>query len=846
MKQVSLRILAVFFISATLLAYELGIMRIFSVGNWSNFGSMVISIGLLGFGAAGTLLTFIHDRIRRHPQRWMEWLSILLLPAMAGAQAAAQYVPFNPVFIVSDPRQVMLLGVFYLLYAIPFFTGAMFIGISFTTLSSRIYKLYFWNMIGSGIGVFVILACMYILPPEKLIIPILALGLIASLLCLIRISVASGSTWIPLPQFALSLGSFIVSLVIIFVFGKIQVSDFKAISYARRFPDSVLEHRSFGPIGEMHVYSSAYFHFAPGLSDNATINLKTLPNQAYMGLYIDGNGPIGIMRKLVFQEADYLDYLPMTAPYLLLTSPKVLLVKLGGGISAFTSLHNNAGSVQVVESNPAVVSLLKDDPVIRKYNGNLLQDPRVKIRVDEPRAYCATTKERFNLVEISLIDSIGLSQDGGYPVEENYIYTVEAIKDYMRCLLPGGILSLTIWNKLDPPRNVPKLLATMVESLVSQGIKNPGQHLFVFDLLYSTATILVKSTPFTWEEIQTLKDFCETRSFEIIHYPGIPLRDKNFERILRTYRDIFKKNRAVSGSSTDVPELLPGDLYHFTLAWLLSDLGEELEHQYIFDIRPAHDDRPYYSAYIKPLNIGWFLDQLKDVSDEWGYLMLAATFVQSIFFSIFIILIPVIGKRVGKTNGNAGSGTKKVRGTTGIIIYFICLGLGYMIVEIFLIQQLILFLADPIFSVSIVITTLLVVSGCGSLFSQIFRKKRTLGIRVAVGILGLTILFYLFGLPILLRHFLGSLFIIRVLLSIAFIIPAAFCLGMPFPSGLSALTENRPVLLPWAWGVNGAFSVSGTILARLVSVSFGFNVTLLVALSLYIVAAVLFPRTETR
>jgi len=845
-KESRLRLYGVFLISSNLIAYELAVMRIFAVSSWSNFGSMVISIALLGFGFAGTLLTFLYKRIMAAAHRWLGNLAVVIPLAMALSQTVAQLIPFNPIFIVSDPLQILWVGVFYLVYSFPFFLGAVFIGVAFIAMGSMIHRMYFWNMIGSGLGGIVVLLCMYWLPPDKLIIPMIILGFFASLLCYVRSGPGNNSLWIDPGHLALSSLAFLGSLVLILFSGEVRVSDYKPISYARKYPDSSLAYYSYGPTGEMHVYSSSFFHFAPGLSDNANLELKRMPEQAFLGLYIDGGGPIGVMRRLEGNEEAYMDYLPMSASYLLVHRPKVLLVKLGGGTSLFNALYHKARSVQVVEPNPAIVRLLDGTPEISRFNGDLLQDPRVNLKTGESRAFCATTSQQFDLVEVSLIDSIGLSEDAGYTVDENYTYTVEAIRDYMRCLNQGGMLSITVWNKMTPPRNVPKLLATVVRSLHEQGISDPGKHIFVFNLLFSSATVLVKKTPFKKNELNKLQEFCTRMSFDVCYFPGISPRSKDFELILKAYSDMFAKNPSAKipvlpGAVPQpldslVPELLPGDLYHFSLLWMLSDRGNDLMDRYVFDIRPARDDRPYYSAYLKLSNLGAFMDHLVEISDEWGYLLLLATLLQSLVFGALIILVPVAGRWRELF--------VRKRGTWGVVVYYSCLGMGYMAVEIYLIQKLVFFLAEPIVSVTLVITAMLIVSAIGSLFSQRFKEKRTFGVRLAVGGLALTILFYILALPGLMERFLGMPLAAKGAMAVLFVAPAAFCMGMPFPTGLSALTETRRGLLPWAWGLNGALSVTGAVLARLVSISFGFSAVLAGALCLYLLAGLVFPANE--
>jgi len=837
MKQVHLRMGALFLLSATLIGFELAVMRTFSVGSWSNFGSMVISIALLGFGLAGTILTFVQKHIRRAPDFWMRLLALSYMPAMALAHVLAQVVPFKPIMIASDPTQILWIAVYYLVYAIPFFLGAVFINVAFIVMSSRIHSLYFWNMAGSGVGGLVILLCMYLFPPDRLVLPLIVLGFLTSLLCMVRYSGTERRLWMDPRHLALSVGVLLLSGAGLLLAGDIRVSEFKGISYARRYPDAGLDYHHYSPAGEIHVYSSSYFHFAPGLSDTAALNLEEMPRNAFKGLYIDGGGPIGVMRALKGGESEYIDYLPMSAPYLLLEDPRVLVVKLGGGTSVFTALHHGAREVHVVESNPDILRLMGEEPLFRSYNADLLADPRLKVISNEPRAYTSRTDERFDLLEISLIDSVGFSQAEPYPLNENYAYTVEAFTEYMSSLTADGILSVTVWNKLSPPRNVLKLLSTVAESLRRQDVEEPEKRIFAFNLLLSTATVLVKNSDFTAAEVAVLRDFCRRMAFDVSYYPGMPARDKDFGEILEGYREIFTEDLTAErvGAGRGSP-LLADDLYHFSILWLLGGRQEELYDRYVFDIRPATDNRPYYTAYMKPGNLSVFLDQLREVTEEWGYLLLLGTLIISVAAGLLIILIPVAGRWRELFKGK--------RGTLGIIVYYAFLGIAYMLVEIFLIQRLTFFLAEPIFSASIVITSMLILSGLGSISSRRLGLSRRNVLRLAGAVIALSMLFYAFGLPPLVGALIGLPMAVKALLAILIIAPAAFFMGMPFPTGLAALEENRSGLLPWALGMNGALSVTGSVAATLLSISFGFRLVLFVVMGLYAVVALIYGANE--
>jgi hypothetical protein len=375
----------------------------------------------------------------------------------------------------------------------------------------------------------------------------------------------------------------------------------------------------------------------------------------------------------------------------------------------------------------------------------------------------------------------------------------------------------------------------VVASLKDQGADDPGRQLFVFNYLNSTATILVKKTFFTNDEIIRLKEFTEKLSMSLIYHPGMPAGGDDLQRLANYYYSWFTDEPEITRNKPEYVE--PAQFYRAALRAMLSGRQEELYAKYLFDVRPMTDDKPYYSVFLKPESLGLFIDQLPAVSEEWGYLLLWAVLIQSVIFGAFIILLPVLGRWRELFS--------RQRGTAGVIVYYACLGLGYMLIEIFLIQRLVLFLSNPMISVSIVITAMLIISGIGSICSRFLAQSRKKIVRLAVIGIVVSVVFYIFGLTPLLSALSGIPFLLKIIAAILLITPAAFFLGVPFPNGLSALSDSKPRLLPWAWGMNGALSVTGVVLGRLLSVSFGFLTVLITAIAVYLAAGLLFSANES-
>ena len=501
--------------AGAVIALQIDVMRVFSVGSWAHFGSLVVSLAMLGFGLASATMTVAKDWFARHWRGAATFSLALFGPLAVGANLYVQHLGFNAIFLVSDPAQKWKLLQIFLAELTPFLAGAFFLGCVFLRSNRTFGRVYFADLAGAGLCGLVVLLAMYVFTPANLIVAPLALWFAACL------------AWAFGPGGRVTLVPFVAAGVVAFaghfvapqMFGlkTLAVNDYKGVAYARKFPDAKKVYESASPFGFLEAYSSSYLHFAPGLSDNAGFTLPTMPVNAYLGLYIDGDGPIGIMRDLTDKETAYFHFLPMVYPYVIKSAPKTFIVQFGGGISTEVALHSGAKDVTVAEGNRAVLEAFHDD-VIRNFTGDILSKVRV---IDyEGRHFLAQTDERFDVIDLSLADSVGLSNPGGFAIVEKFSYTKEAMETYMRALAPGGVLSVTLWNKEEPPKSVLKLYATMAAAAREVDPAHMANSFFVASSYLSTATVLYKNGGFTPDEIEKLRAHTRAMSFDEIYSPG--------------------------------------------------------------------------------------------------------------------------------------------------------------------------------------------------------------------------------------------------------------------------------------------------------------------------------------
>ena len=862
-------------VAGAVIALQICIMRIFAVGSWAHFGSLVVSLAMLAFGLVSAVMCVFKDFFSRRWRLAAGLALVLFAPLLVGANLVAQQVPFNAIFLVSDPNQKWRLAANFALYLLPFLAGALFLGTVFLKADRFFARVYFADLVGAGLGGLIFLGTLFLLPPENLVVTPVLLGLAGGAAWFLATAGRRAARHI-LVLFgvgALALAGH-VELPRIFGLTTLAVSQYKGIFLARNFNDSRLVYHNYSPFGDLSVYGSSFLHFAPGLSDNAAFNLPEIPPNAYLGLYIDGDGPSGVIRKLKDDETAYFRYLPMDYPYEVVKDPKTFVIQFGGGISTSVALREGSKSVTVAEANPAVLHAFQHDDALRAFTGDILADPRVHVVDYDGRLYLAGHPNSYDVVDLSLADSAGLSSPGGFAIVEKYAYTRQAMETYIRALRPGGVLSVTLWNKEEPPKSVLKLYATMVEAAretdpdaatrdTPASVEND---FFAVSTYLSTATVLYKKGGFTPAEIQKLRDHTKAMSFEEIYYPGIPFDASVTDKLLSDYRNAIFSDApsvaqpAVAGGaaptgadpagadptgpddsgSGPAPKVLPATSMG-RLAWHALVFGgwDDIAKRYVFDARPLTNDRPYFAAYVKPRDLPKLLDRLEIVQDEWGYLLLWATLGIAAVAAIVLVVLPVaFGWRAAFAHAPG-------KGRT--ILYFACLGLGYITVEVGLIADYTLALNNATVSASILITSMLMFSGLGSLTADrvLGRAREVLPvILLAIGVL-------LIGYGLFLDRALeliGTLpYAWRLAICFLTVAPPAYLMGFPMPTAMTTLARlGKEHMFLWAWGINGCFSVLGAAAVPLIATGFGLSSVLAIGGVAYLVAipaffAVLLP-----
>ena len=791
-------LISIALISASALAYEILLMRLLSITQWHHFAYMIISLALLGYGVSGTFLALAQDRLKGHFHvAFLSNAALFGLTAVGGF-LVVQLLPFNALEVLWDLKQPLWLLAIYLLLFIPFFCAANCICLAFSEYPDQLHRIYSFDLLGAGAGAIGIIALLFLVLPMQALMLVGALGLLTALIA--SWECRTGSPWLRL---ALLFG--MMAMLLPGLTPELRPSEFKGLSQALQIMNAQQVDQRSSPLGLLSTVSSPAvpFRYVPGQSLNAPVEP---PEQ--LATFTDGDGMSVITRfDGDLAPLAYLDYVTSALPYHFLDQPRVLVLGAGGGADVLQALYQDASHIDAVELNPQVVELVNDE--FADFSGALFAHDRVSLYISEARDFITSKAGQYDLVQLALLDSFSASSAGLYALSENYLYTVEALGEILDTLRPGGILAITRWIKL-PPRGGLKIFATAAAALERADVADPGQQMVMLRG-WNTSTLLLSNRVFSASQIERLRDFSSQRSFDLIHYPGIEAREAN------------RYNQ------------LQQPWYFDGAQELLGDERERFFEHYKFNVRPATDNRPYFFNFLKWRTLPEIL-ALRGQGGlplmEQGYLILIVTLAQAALASLVLILLPMW---LGKSKAKEVNG-----GRWRVAVYFFTIGVSFMLIEIAFIQKFILFLGHPLYAVAVVLSAFLVFAGLGSAISARLRAPVS---RPVAGIVAISLV-YLFLLPPLFQWSMPLHDVSKIMLSAVLIAPLAFLMGMPFPLGLSRVARHSAALIPWAWGVNGCASVLSAIFATLLAIHAGFIVVVLLAVVLYVLAAMTLPGAQ--
>ena len=793
--------LAIALVSAAALAYQLLLMRWLAIMHWHPFAVMIISLALLGHGASGTWLSlWLRDRdVARDGPRFDAAFGACALAFAVSATltpVVARAIPFNGLELVWNARQLLWLGALFLTLSVPFFFAAACFGLAFAFHGPRIPALYAADLCGAGVGALVALALGW-WPLQNGLLAAAMCGVVAAMLVMrgrrpLIVAIAIGIALLALWPTRLLTPS---------------PNEFKGLSKALLLPQArVLAERS-APHGWFTVLESRRvpLRHAPGQSLSYT---GEPPPQ--LALYTDGDAMSVMLRDDGHVDARWLEAMTSALPYRMRTPDRVLVLGVGGGMEVLQALNLGARQVDAVEASAERLQWVRD--VFAGYTGDLLRDRRVQAFHAEPRAFVRASPRTYDLIVLAGGESFASSGAGVQSASEQYALTVEALRDYLARLSPDGMIVATHWTK-QPPRDELKFFATAVAALRERGAPDPARQLAAIRN-WDASTWLIARSPMPRETVAALQRFAHRHDFDVVHAPGV----------------------RASAPQDRMHLLEPPYLFDGVQA-LLSPHARDYLRAYKFDIDPARDDRPYFGHFFRWHSLPELLrlrGQGGAVLLDSGYLLLVGALMLATALAVILVLLPL---RALPRASDAGVSRERAG------LYFIALGLAFLMIEIATLSRMTLLLGHPLLAANVALAGFLLCAGAGSAHAQRWLSRSdgsdaAIAARVAwaVRVIMFGLLWQFVVFVLLLEHAAAWPVTLRGLACLVGIAPLAFAMGIPFPLGLARLSRRAPAFVPWAWALNGCASVIAAILALLLAMALGLRTTLLIALALYVFA----------
>jgi predicted membrane-bound spermidine synthase len=484
-------------------------------------------------------------------------------------------------------------------------------------------------------------------------------------------------------------------------------------------------------------------------------------------------------------------------PYIVRPGAKTLVIGPGGGWDVARALASGSHDITAVEINPIIATTIMREK-FPQYSRNLYLRPDVHVREEDGRSFVRRSTEKYQVLQATLVDTWASTAAGAFALSENNLYTTDAFRDYLSHLTDDGLMAVTRWG-FEPPRESLRLISLAMEALGQLGESNPAAHIMVarqgtVEGFGAKDTVLIAREPFTAEDVARVRAVIEEAHMNAVYLPGVETHNQFYDL-------------------------------------LNSPNPEEFQRRYAFDISPVTDNRPFFFYTVQPRDLWNFLTTASHESADYkinkAVPLLFGLMAVSLVATALILLAPplILGTRLPRHAG-----------IRGFLLYFLFVGAGYILIEVGLIQKFVLFLGHPVYALAVVIFSMLISSGLGSFWSRRLLGKNEGRLIKALGSVALLAA----GLALILSWLLAALVWLplglKAALTVVLIAPLGFAMGMPFPTALARLEEWHAPAVRWAWSLNAASSVLGSVGALVCAIYLGLVQTLIIGGIFYLAA----------
>jgi hypothetical protein len=755
----------VFLVTLSTLMLEIGLTRIFSVTMWYHFAFVAISVALFGM-TVGALV--VHLCPRWFPdaavgrQLWI--FALLFGVAVAVCFAIQLAIPFTP---RATPLGIASVVATCAVISVPFVFSGIVVCLALTRFPRRVNRLYAVDLVGAGLGCVLLVVLFSFLDGPSLVVLIGAVAAAGA----IAFAMADGS--------ARRVLTASVATVVLASFAGINShlyadsSPLLKIVWTKEKRDTDHAHERWNAFSRLTVDGDA--------DDPAT---------PWLDLVIDSTAGTALMRYSGDPaESDALRGNIKNLAHHIRHDADVYVVGVGGGVDVLSALEFDQRSVTGAEMNGDIIDIATD--TYGDFTGHLDQDPRVDLVNDEARSYLARTEQRYDIIQISLIDTWAATAAGAFALTENSLYTTEAWDLFLDRLRANGILSVTRYfpttdadGRPVEPLETYRTIALASEALTQRGVANPRDHVLAYRVPtgygVDLATVMVSPDPFSESDLAVLSDRADALGY--------------------------------------TPVLTPDDAADPVIAALTAPGGPgDATNRVDADISPPSDDRPFF---FQMADIGTLLNG--DIGRENHVtrpaLVLGLLAVIVLGLAACCVGLPlVLARRTAAVRADR-------RRLVPLYTYFTGIGLGFLLIEVAQLQRLSIFLGHPTYGLTVSLFSILVFSGIGSMLTErIVRDDRPRSRLVPLAALVTTVIVAGLLTPAVLRALDGATTPVRIATAVALLAPLALLMGMPFAVGMRAAASIPGAPTAFLWGINGAASVCASVLGVVISLFFGIS-----------------------
>lgn len=764
--------IALCLLSFCLLATEILLVRLLSIIFWYHFVFLVVSVALFGL-TVGALIVYLASKVflLKSTKAHITIYSYISSIAILISLLSLFYLPAK---LSLAKMSYLLMPFLYVILALPFITIGINLALCLTRFPEHIGKIYSSNLIGSALGCIGAIVILNVFNGPSAILFLACLTALSALL------------------FALdSKGSGSLKLVCI-----LTMVFFALLALKNGYSNSIRPSWTRGSLKRPAFYDKWNFFsyitirrpsrrpFGWGFSPNI-VNTK-IRTQELMLLIDEGAGTV-LTRFNNLSDLEYLKLDVSASVYHIRDNADVLVIGSGGGRDLLTARLFGAKKIVGVEINKDIVDTVFNK--LKDFSGNISRYPEISVVTEEGRSFVSGSGEKYNVIQASMVDSFAAFANGAFALTENSLYTKEAWVIFLNHLKEDGILTFTRWYFKDDPTEIYRILTLANSSLREIGIKDTRKNIALVRYIWprsrknmGVGTILVSRTPFTQPEIERLRSACNDLKFELVLSPN-NADDSNFISILQNVDDTYQLDNISA------------------------------------NINPPTDDKPFFFYFSR------FKSLFAGNPQEKGVIVLRKLFLMILIFAVFFILVPSMYQPRTK-------GFSDINGY--MVAYFSSIGLGFMLIEIPLMQRLGIFLGHPIYGLTVVLFSLLFSCGVGSYLTKYLNTGR----KAILPFIALLILIFMISsiLPAVVKISTPYAMTMKILISVVVLVFMGLFMGMPFPLAMKIAGKDEKSPRVLYWGINGFTSVCGSACALVILINFGFKMTMLTGFICYLVA----------